>query len=219
MSGNLESARPSTDEISSSNQTHLKAAYTLFPQLQPYVKLGGADYEEQLRTVTIAGLAGTKNIDFDYDWGFAVGGGLQGIQEFGSGSEWLVGYDLQYLRSDHDLSSVTHEGRAATGVSGAVSGQEWQSAFYAGRRWTVGEGTLTPYVGGRWSTYEIQIDSNLNYTDATDGAIAVIGSTQTATEFGALVGATYRLPNRWRIGIEGRFVDETALTLQGSYTF
>lgn len=207
------------DELRSGNQAHARVGYLLLPLVQPYIKLGAAEFEERLKNANISGL-GLRNITYEYDWGFSVGGGLQGVYEFPGGSGWFVGYDGQYLRSDNDLGGVVHSGRRGSAVSGNVSVEEWHVGGYVGKTFEIGEAKLTGYVGGRWSDLELDIDSTLTYTDAVDGGtVTSDGRTEADDNFGAFVGLSYQASNRWRVAVEGRFLDEAAVTGQVSYTF
>lgn len=221
----FEAPAQETDDISESNQYHARIAYAWFPWLQPFIKLGAADYEQSQRNTNILGV-GRRSLDFDYDLGFSWGGGLRGRYDFtatGGGwdwaSGWFVGYVAEYLRSDNDLDGVTHAGRTATGVTGDVSIEEWQVAGYLGKTFELGGGSLRPYVGGRWSELEVESDKDFEWTDSVDGTIGGSLKSESDDNAGVFVGLSYELANRWRLGVEGRFIDEEAITAQASYTF
>lgn len=209
-----------TDDIESMHQSHLTVAYAKFEQIQPYLKLGVTQLEEKMDNTLVAGL-GRRNIKFDYNLALSYGGGLKGAYQFPM--DYFVGYDLQYLRSNHELDKVTHSGETASAKKGEILLQQWHTAFFFGKKFDLGEikeisVNVSPYLGVRYSDLELEIKKEVEYT-VSEGIIGVTGKNKAAHNFGAFLGALVNLENNWSIGLEGRFLDETGFSVSGSYKF
>lgn len=215
----LEAGSGTTDEISSGSQTHARLGYALFDWLQPYAKLGVAEFDEDLGNVDIAGL-GRRNINLEYDGAFSWGGGLSGIYRFDNG--WFVGYAGEYLVSSNELDRAVESGETATRVAGEADVTEWHGAGFAGYTFPLGDqedrsNGLSVYIGGRYSEFEAESDG-LEY-DVSTGTTQILGETDSDDNFGVFAGTTLRMGKHWRLAVEGRFVDETAVTGQATLTF
>ena len=105
-------------DIERGYQLMLKTSYGVFDNLDVYVKLGWADYKidsifQGTRETGVYTFPFVMNTDSD----FAYGLGVKGNYEFKP--SWLIGYDLQYLRSRHDMyltKKRTTEAIPATGL-------------------------------------------------------------------------------------------------------
>lgn len=77
---------------------------------------------------------------------------------------------------------------------------------------------LTPYLGIRTSNLRLEIKKDIEYT-ASEGTIGITGKNNADGRFGVLTGATLSLGNTWGVRLEGRFIDETAVSLSGTFRF
>lgn len=209
------------DKIGSMDQVHLKISYIKFKEAQPYFKIGTAQFKDEMDNVSIAGL-GNRDLDFKYDPVLSLGGGLSGLFNPNE-NNYLIGYDLQYLRSKNDLGEVTHNGEKASGVKGNAVLQEWHTALWLGKEFDVsqmlgGAAKLTPYIGGRFSNLELEIKKDVEYT-VSEGTIGVTGNNKAENKAGIFVGGILNIGDNWKVRLEGRFIDETALTVSTGYRF
>ena len=166
----LKAGSGESDEISAGDQIHVRIGWLFRNWLEPYVKAGVASYDEQLKNLPIAGI-GRRHVSLEYDVGAVWGGGLAGSRPFGEG--WFVGYDAQWVHSDNDLDSVTHTGNPGTFISGGASIDQWHIAGYVGKEFLIWrEYKLTPYVGGRYSGFDLNIDKDIAYT-VSEGTVVI----------------------------------------------
>ncbi len=216
FSRDLEAGSEEKDEISAGDQFGVRIGWVVQPWLTPYVSAGIASYEEQLENVNIAGI-GRRHVSLEYDVGAVWGGGLAGNRSLGEG--WFLGYDAQWVHSDHDLDSVTHAGNRGSSIGGEISTDQWHTAVYAGKEFLIwGEYKLTPYLGGRYSGFDLGIDQDLAYT-VPEGGVVIAGQADAKDRLGLFLGLRWTEPSRWAFSVEGRFFDELAVTARASYTF
>lgn len=183
----------------------MKAAYGLLDNLDIYVRAGASDYRVKSQIFT-GSTAGDK-LKFDTDTDFAYGFGLKGTYNL---NEWLLGCDLQYRRSKHEAEAKN------TPVSGAESSttyksfviQEWHVAPYIARKL----GDFVPYLGVRYSDAKLDIERP---------ASSVWGEIKAEADnnVGVFLGTDYKLGESWKLNLEGRFIDETAMSFAATYKF
>jgi opacity protein-like surface antigen len=187
-------------EIDSMYRTMGKISYGLLDNLDLYVKLGTADAKikgpatyNDPSTGPQSGtyVATTSNA-------FAWGLGAKGTYEFAE--DWLLGADVQYLRHRHSADFSYGE----ESWDGKVLFQEWQVAPYLAKR----IGNFTPYAGVKYS------DLRMNHKDDY-GTVKF----KADDNFGMFVGTGYKLNDRLSLNVEGRFIDETAMSVACTYKF
>ncbi|MBI3616223.1 MAG: hypothetical protein HY211_06880 [Candidatus Omnitrophica bacterium] len=221
----LKAPTGETDELTRGDASHAVFSFSFEDWLVPYGKIGAVDLKERMTNTNIVGL-GRRNIDLKYDWGISWGGGVAGSARPISDQPWVVGYDIQYLRSEHDLNRVVHSGVVATARSGKLGFQEWHGGAWVG--WTFDLPTMVNvqpkglvYVGGRYSDVKAKLKS-LQYTvsdpSAGLGIVSVTGNSNANDKVGLIIGA--RLGGGpYSVRLEGRLIDETAATAEVSYRF
>lgn len=223
----LKAPTNETDDIESMDQGHLKISYTNFEQVQPYLKLGVSQLEEKIGNVNIAGL-GRRDVKFEYAPDFSYGVGVDGAigLPIGLPIDFFIGYDLQYLRSKHELDKVLHKGETASSKTGETLLEEWHGAIFLAKKFALGQinetlFNLIPYIGARYSDLELEIKKDIEYT-VSEGNIVATGKSQADKNFGAFAGVLLNIRDNWRLWrlhLEGRFFDETAATFSVSYKF
>lgn len=215
----LEPGNSESDDIKSMDQAHARVSYIKYEQFQPYVKLGITQLEEEIDNIDIAGL-GRRNVELDYDLAFSYGAGLSGM--FRIANEYLMGYDLQYLRSSHELDAVRHNAQSGFGLKGETLLQEWHGAVWFGRKFdlaVINETTVTliPYVGGRLSDLKLEVKKELGYT-VSEGIVGLSGANKADNKAGIFIGSVFKWGDSW-LRLEGRFFDENAVTAAVGYKF
>jgi len=221
-------AESGIDTINPMYQGHVKIAYTKIQQAQPYLKLGYTQFKEDFAKVNISGL-GRRDVLFSYSAGFSYGAGLDGMFKIPYGLS--AGYDLQYLRSMHQLNKVRHNARVASDCEGEVLLQEWHTAFLLAKEFKFGKQnfryedadiefplSLTPYLGVRRSDLKLKITKDITYT-SSEGIIGFTGYSKAEDNFGAFGGLAANFGDNWGLRFEGRFLDETGISFSGSYKF
>ena len=179
-------------------------------------------------------LLNNGDLDYDTDNVFVWGVGFKAI--YNLAKDWLIGIDAQYLRHKHDydaasLETVTIIGGPGNNAiyeswSGTLTLYEWQIAPYLAKK----VGKFTPYLGVKYSDLRIKDQSQVGYkyyiTIITSNSPFIdVGSSNYTKKYkaidhvGPFVGLDYNIGKHWKLNIEGRFVDETAISGNISYKF
>jgi len=205
--------------IDQGNQAHVRLSYAIFDWLQPYVQLGASQFD--LTDDAIFPGFGPAHVETEFDWAFSWGGGVSGIYRSDEG--WFVGYSGEFLTSGNDLDRVTHNGEVGTDIEGEVDFSEWHVAGFVGYTFDLKNvmglpSELSLYVGGRFSDMEADIDEDIIY-DVSAGTFGFTGESESDDNVGVFVGAAFQAGENWRFAVEGRFIDETAVTGQVTFRF
>ncbi len=185
-----------------------KISYGVFNAMDIYVKLGVANYD--LKGDVFVG--DTKRVEEDLSAGdsFLYGGGVKLAYELKDG--WIIGCDAQYLTSGHELDF-----RAVNVASGAVTTakyaecriQEWHAAPYIAKKIA----DFTPYLGARYSDLRL---SQKNPDDPRRWDNLIFSADR---NIGVLTGVDWNFGKNFKLNVEGRFVDETAMSVGAVYRF
>ncbi|MFA6142680.1 MAG: hypothetical protein WC738_05255 [Candidatus Omnitrophota bacterium] len=185
-----------------------KIVYGLLNAMDIYVKLGIAKYD--FRGDVFVG--DTKKVEeqLSAENGFIYGGGFKLAYDFKNG--WAVGCDAQYLTSDHKIDF-----NASTLSTGAVTVaeyydcwiQEWHAAPYIAKK----IGKITMYAGGRYSDLRLS-QKHPNDSKRWDNLIF-----SADYKIGVFTGVDWNFGNSFKLNVEGRFVDELALSVCGECKF
>ena len=186
-------------------------------------------------TGPILAVINNGDLDYDIDNVFVWGVGFKAT--YNLPKNWLIGIDARYLRhkNDYDASTLFVETVILGGVGsfmsyesykGALTNDEWQVAPYIAKK----IGNFTPYLGVKYSDLRIKDKSQIGFKYIYAnfaGAIRVIdldsGSYvkkyRADHNVGPFIGLDYNIGKHWKLNIEGRFVDETAMSCNISYKF
>jgi len=185
--------------IDSMSKTTAKISYGLFDNVDVYTKLGIADAK-------MKGKANDPWLGSEADYGadtnnaFVWGLGAKATYEFKE--NWLLGIDAQYLRDAHNGTNVSYTG--ADNWKAKYVFQEWQVAPYVATR----IGDFVPYLGMKYS------DLRVDHKDANDKL-----KFKADNNWGVFTGLDYKMTQNLSLNVEGRFVDETAMSLGATWTF
>lgn len=223
ISGTVTENWPIKSEIDKMYRTMAKASYGLLDNLDVYVRLGTADpdYTEKV-SGTWTDSAGvppqdkgtfTGTAKYKGDNALAYGFGMKGTYDLKN--DWLVGCDVQYLRHKNDYkasgSAIIYDdngtaiGEDTDEWKGEITFYEWHVAPYVAKKF----GNFLPYLGVRYS------DARIKGKDE-DGDTTKIKADD---NFGVFLGTDYKIGENWRLNLEGRFVDETAMSVGATYRF
>ncbi|MBI1953820.1 MAG: hypothetical protein HYS41_06840 [Candidatus Omnitrophica bacterium] len=200
-----------------SGQSHAaRISYSPAAPVELYALAGVADLELEStdnRTLEL--------VKEDFDFGFMYGGGISAQQDFLE-EFWdlKIKMDAQFVQWESDLNqwSGSINGTFST-TTGNVRARAYHAAFTIGRTLEFGYGDwqVTPYLGGRWSQMTAEEnDLDINLTAADDLSESGWRSDDHA---GVVAGLSIQFKEDWLLGVEGRFVDETAVSAVGSYRF
>jgi opacity protein-like surface antigen len=198
---------PSGGEVTNSKvknmyRTMLKGSFGVFDFLDIYIKLGATDYEVKNN---IEYIGYEQDLKAKTRWGFAYGGGLKVAYVFKNG--FLFGGDVQYLRHRQKIrTNIKDTVGSDDTFSGKATFQEWQVAPYVG----IKIGNFTPYLGVKYSDVRIK-----NKFEDVDAMIKF----KADDNVGAFVGISYKIMEKLKLNLEGRFIDETAMSFSFTYKF
>jgi outer membrane protein W len=190
-------------EINDINRTMIKASYGVIDNLDIYVRLGIANLNEQDRWYVNGNYDSQQNLTGKC--ASAYGLGLK--YTYPLGDKWLLGVDAQYLRHRNSYS-----GKWTIDDSpwqGHMTIQEWQIAPYVARR----IGNFIPYLGVKYSDLRLLDKGN-------DNSQTGWNTTHKAEHnCGVFLGTDFKIGGHWKLNIEGRFIDETAMSIGAAYKF
>ncbi|MBI4335716.1 MAG: hypothetical protein HY589_03565 [Candidatus Omnitrophica bacterium] len=212
-------ASSATDaEISSAEWYMAKISYVMFNRIEPYVKLGVAHMKTRW---TEAGANVKVESDTNFAWG--VGGKVL-IWDFKTPKLKLI-TDGVYRIADMDVEDAD-SGGSKVNLDTAASRfliREWQVSLLAAteidvagpsREDFLGISTIVPYAGIKYS--DINGRLRVNYTS---GNFNNPGTIESDSKFGVFAGCDFVGPNSVSLNVEGRFLDETALSTGLSVLF
>lgn len=185
-----------------------KISYGVFSIMDIYVKLGVANYD--LKGDVYAGGSNRVIENLSGSNAFLYGGGLKLAQELKDG--WIVGFDTQYLTSANDLDF-----RAVNLISGATSIaeytdcriQEWHVAPYVAKKIA----SFTPYFGVRYSEL-ILTQATPNDPKRWDNLVF-----NANCNVGIFTGLDWNFAKNFTLNVEGRFINETAISVGIEHKF
>lgn len=227
--------------IDNMSRSLVKLSYGVLDHLDIFATLGEANFKTKIKaeasdsgtwsdidnldvgTGTYTGIVedtGTLKGKSAFAWGL----GAKYVYPFENG--WFLGIQGQYLTHKNTVKgSITEkETGTFTGLEGLGEGltktferpevtytttgkatvQEWQIAPYIAKKL----GNFIPYVGVKYS------DQRINYK-VEDLKLKI----KAADNFGLFLGTDYKIGKNFSLNIEGRFIDETAMSLGATYRF
>jgi len=199
---------PENFRITKGYNAAVKIFYGLFDAMDVYIKLGAADYD--LKGDVYVGDVKHIQENLSGSNAFLYGGGLKLAQELKDG--WIVGFDTQYLTSANDLDF-----RAVNLISGATSIaeytdcriQEWHVAPYVAKKIA----SFTPYFGVRYSELMLT-QTTPNDPKRWDNLVF-----NANCNVGVFTGLDWNFAKDFTLNIEGRFIDETAISVGIEHKF
>ncbi len=195
-------------EISSMCRTMVKTSYGLLENLDIYVKLGTTDFKGKMPwTWTESGDSETGLMRVKGDSAFAYGFGLKGA--YNLENDWIVGCDVQYLRHKNDYKGVDLGDWGEESFKGNVIFREWQVAPYVAKK----IGNFVPYLGVKYS------DLRTKFKVIWEDDEVETWKMKADNNIGIFLGTDYKFTDNWKLNVEGRFVDETAMNVACVYRF
>ena len=203
-----ENDKPENFRIDGGDNYLGKITFGVFDALDVYVKLGAADYNLK-GDVDVGGKKAVTE-DLSARAAFLYGGGMKLAHEIKEG--WIIGLDAQYLASDHKLDFIATSiasGAITRATYGTCRMQEWHAAPYIARKIA----NFTPYAGGRYS------DLRMKQEGPDDPKRWDKLRFKADCNIGVFVGADCNVGDHFKVTVEGRFIDETALSVCAAYKF
>ncbi len=188
-------------------RTDIKVSYGLLENLDAYIKLGIADFKmsENWRSTTPEVGTIKDKAKNDLLWGLGLKGTMQ-LED-----DWLLGIDTQYLshrnKFEGQINNISSPADSED-YSGKMKIKEWHVAPYVAKKFD----NLIPYLGIKYSDLRIKNEFSTSSNDTEEKRKA-------EDNFGIFVGTDYKIDDDWKLNIEGRFLDETAMSLGASCKF
>ena len=216
-----------TDIEAEFDRIFLKVNLALHPHVNLYIKSGLGKANLKYKAVVNYPTTGTL-LEFEADsgWDFIWGAGIKSKITEIFGLKLLA--DVQYIIYDSD-ADVKIDGTKFDDfmndplISGGdfsshahFQAREWQAALYVTKNFD----GITPYGGVKYSDARIKHDI---YGREKSGDIHNFHQgidVEAKDNVGLFVGADFEvIPGRLNVGVEGRFIDETAATIGVEYRF
>jgi opacity protein-like surface antigen len=181
-------------------RTMAKISFGVLDNFDIYGKIGASYSDSKAKFYDNGVDEGTLKYDrTDPAYGF----GVKGTYMFQDG--WLVGVDAQYLRHDGKIGFKYPGG---TQYITSITSEEWQVAPYVAKKMD----KFTPYVGGKYS--DIRHKLKITRNDVTQWI-----KFKAKHNFGVFGGIDISMMEHVSLNVEGRFIDETAMSVGLSYRF
>ena len=124
---------------------------------------------------------------------------------------------------DSPLNSLTVNGAKPGTFSGSdVAVSDLGITAMIAKEWRLGNSSLTPYLGARFSSGGVDFGT-VNNSGITVGGTTFLGFSgmdiDSDDNVGAIVGTEYQITHSVALNVEGRFIDETAVTGALAYRF
>jgi len=200
-------------EVEDTNQIYGKLAMGLTPYFNVYTKLGVSDGG----TIKDEDTSDNK-LKIETDYGFLWGVGASGAKEISDG--WKLGIDAQFSMYKIGADRIKYGGSEdASSVSGDIVNLEYQATPFVTKKFFLSEKyVMDPYLGVKFSHFTTETDDHIGYRAAGVNR-TVSWSYKGENYVGIVVGSDLEIDNRWALNLEGRFIDETAITVGGAYKF
>jgi hypothetical protein len=191
-------------------------------ELYGWVGAAQVEFEEQVRLdgSTAGGITDWLNIQGRTKEAVAFGVGARAV--LWKTARTAVGFDGQYARSHGKFQCVNINGvpvQQTTGVNldpsrFSVTNKEWQLSLGISHRicWFI------PYIAMKYSNFRGQFRS-FSWTDPNVGTVNASSGLRSKNGFGFAAGVSLVDSTRMHATIEGRFVDERALTVAADFRF
>jgi hypothetical protein len=191
----------------------MKAGLLVAERFMPYAMLGGASADKQ--QFQIGGRKVRWDTDYDYAWGLGCTAMLfeKKLSNLNKGI-LRIGIDGKYRQSDLDVKKIKIDDNTAL----KATDPNVNAATYELRQWQAALGVsyqidqIVPYFGVKYS------GSGGKATAAVEGDDFTY-KFDNRYKVGMFVGGDLVVNDSFTLNIEGRFIDETALTLSGATRF
>lgn len=170
--------------------------YEVSKQFTPYVLLGAFEGEYDYSGV----------VAIESDMNFMWGAGISGVLWTSEGGI-EIGYDAKYRQAELDIDSVTILGSGITVPDSSVDYADWQAAVLVSKNFN----GIRPYAGVKYSDYELD--------NLTLAGTAIDGSSEADDNLGVVAGLSIDIVDSLSADVEGRLLDEEALTASLTWRF
>ena len=196
------------------NRTMIKCSYGLFDWLDFYAMAGASDFKSNI-DATIGNSSGQTlegKFKINGNHGFTYGLGMKAEKEF-ENPAWILGCDFRYLEQRNDFDGTF--GMAMNGVSyeesinGDATFREGHFAPYLAKEiWN-----LVPYFGVKFSN--VWTEYNLEWENGESDTCKFSAK----NNVGMFLGIDWELNDAWSLNLEGRLIDEQAVSVAINYKF
>jgi hypothetical protein len=191
----------------------IKTGVLIAERFMPYAMLGGAQANKQQFKIGANKVRWDTN--YDYVWGIGCTAMLyeKEINEMGGGI-LRIGIDGRYRQSHLDVNKIKLNDNDAL----KASDPSVQQAKYELKQWQVALGIAyqldqaVPYVG-------VKFANSAGKAAATIGSENFVNKFDNKSNVGIFVGSDFVINDSLTINIEGRFLDETALSMGAATRF
>lgn len=215
----LESSDTTEGKITVSNTVYGKFIFKPSKYLSLYGKIGACTFETELDMTT------GKTLEEEYDTGLFTGGGGRLVCELGP--KFTAAVDNQFSWWKSDIKDATYGGVDATSALNDITAWEYQVSAILSYKidWEKlihpvhgGYPKLIPYAGAKYA--HLEMDSEVTVS-GPGFSVTPTADRENEHKFGVVCGLDFDLLDLggFYFNIEGRFLDETAISGYVSYNF
>jgi len=184
-----------------------KLAFNVKGKVEIYGLLGGVESAEYRKDSNI--ISGSST-DTDLDPALLYGGGASAVifeKPLWDG-ELIIGLDGKYQRFEADIGTIAQDNAEQAFTGDSVESQEWQVALGLSYLY----GPFVPYCGIKYSDVRIEEEVTISSTKYTS-------KLSSDKVLGGFAGCDFIFNDSAKISVEGRFIDEMALSVGGTFRF
>lgn len=200
-------------ETDDTNQIYGKLMLGLTDYFNVYTKLGavtGSHYKIVEPTIS----------EYSTEPGLLWGFGGTGAYEFLK--TWKVAGDIQFNSWSVDVDEARFAGESGSNFSNpAVNNYEFQLTGLLLKDVEIPSYkiTVTPYVGVSYLYFKTETDGTITYRTASTASVSDSWSLEGDDVISIVTGANVKVKDNIKLGVEGRFIGETAITCNLTYAF
>jgi len=196
------------------SQLYTKLTLGLSPYFNIYTKLGISD-GGTIRKETIT----PAQYDIETEHNLLAGIGITGLDEIFP--NWMIGIDTQFNWWKVDVDAVSFMGGTATETSGEIENFEVQGIVFitTNIEFIHYDWLINPYFGLKVSYFSTDTDGQIHFKDSAGNLLDTSWALKGDDNFGIIIGTDWEVTPDFTMQIEGRFVDETALSGGVTYRF
>ena len=179
-----------------------KLSYTIAEKADVYVLLG------MMNNALVSATGGSTEVLYDVDSSFTWGVGAT-LLAYETEGGFRAGIDGKYRSASPEVSKVSVDGTDYDLTDSEADFSEWQVAFAISQQM----GKFAPYVGAKYS------DVTVKAKGTVAGTVYETEERNSKDNFGPFVGLSFLPTDNISLNVEGRFVDESAFSVNLAFKF
>jgi len=196
--------------LKTSNQGYAELALGITEWNNVYMKFGTANLSYWINSDN--GRSQVIKYNYGLMWGIGTDAFYEIVDNFG------LGADVQFNTWHTNADTITGSKSTTFIQKGSLSVYDFQTAVYLAYNYHLSTDTLTPYVGGYYSRFKVNIDKAIEFQDP-NFVYVQDASMKSKDNFGLLAGLSVTATENISLKLEGRFIAENAISFGANYKF